>query len=378
MSKISRVEQKIFGESGGVGEFGKFGSEAAGSIAYTKDPATIQELSQFLQGLFSVTANGAEPPRIQDINALYYLFSRQIAYCLQAGIPEWDEDTDYFNEKSFVQGSDGSIYIAIRGDEVVKNINKNPLTESTWWRKILDKNGKAVDTGNVAGVTPGAGGLLLLALASLSSYSPLMNGSATAGTRNTPAREDHRHPTDTTRASASRKINTASGLLGGGDLTQDRTLTLNYQTVRNIIYPTGSFYVQYPNAASNTDATEFPSAYRPATMFGGTWTEVFSSESVFFRTRGSDSNSGRANGYQSSGIPEISGWFSTQIIDKITIYQPTDGTLFRYTAVPGNAGKTGGDIDQRVDFSSGRKIGYTSNGETRPKNRRVKIWKRVG
>lgn len=61
------------------------------------------------------------------------------------------------------------------------------------------------------------------------------------------------------------------------------------------LYPVGSFYVQYPDAASNDDATAFPVSARPATMFGGTWVEQFNTEGVVFQTAGYD-GAGRTNG----------------------------------------------------------------------------------
>ena len=63
----------------------------------------------------------------------------------------------------------------------------------TWsdWKKIFT-------SGNT-----GAGGQLLLALSALSALSPKMDGTAAVGVSNTPAREDHVHPTDTSRAPTS-------------------------------------------------------------------------------------------------------------------------------------------------------------------------------
>ena len=42
MAKLPRVPQKIFGATGGTGEFGKFGSDAVGAASTTKDLALIQ------------------------------------------------------------------------------------------------------------------------------------------------------------------------------------------------------------------------------------------------------------------------------------------------------------------------------------------------
>lgn len=57
---------------------------------------------------------------------------------------------------------------------------------------------------------------------------PKQNGTAATGTSSKYAKEDHVHPTDTTRVPTSRNINAGTGLSGGGNLTADRTLSVKY------------------------------------------------------------------------------------------------------------------------------------------------------
>ncbi len=95
MAKITIADQKIFaGVTGYTGVVGQFGSYKAGAAAYSIDPDIIQALSAYDSGLAASLTNNA-PPTIQDLNGLFYLISRQIAYCLQMGIPEWDALTEY-------------------------------------------------------------------------------------------------------------------------------------------------------------------------------------------------------------------------------------------------------------------------------------------
>jgi len=140
MSKLTRVIQRVFGETGTTTEFGQFGSEAASPPGTTtKDLTVIQSLSQYLLGWYSATANASEPPRIQDRNALDLLITSQLKYLFQNGIAEWLNDVDqrYYAGVSFVNRS-GVIYIAILGDDVGNiNTGKDPLTETTWWTPIL-------------------------------------------------------------------------------------------------------------------------------------------------------------------------------------------------------------------------------------------------
>lgn len=395
MAKIARVLQKIFGATGGTGEFGKFGSEALGTPETTKDLSEIQSLAPYDQGLYAATENADEPPRIQDINGLYLLFSSQLAYLHQAGISEWNAATEYFDGDSVVIGSDGGIYMAIQGTDIAPNLNQNPTTATTWWRLIIDKTGKSVNTGLVDGTTPGAGGKLLLALSALSSLSPGMAGTAAAGSSNIPSRQDHIHPTDTSRTPTSRTISAGVGLSGGGDLSANRTVSMGTPstvtpsstnsasgTTHNhaldvaalllAVYPIGSYYTQYPDASSNTDATEFPTTQRPATLFGGTWAEQWATESIYFRTRGTLSDSGRTNGLQQDAFQGHQhnwaiGYSGSQVIDSVgASFNSLQTNKAEFIAKTKNTiADTLGNGTPRIDT------------ETRTVNRRIKVWKRT-
>lgn len=137
MSKLTRVIQKIFGQDGGTGEFGQFGSNAASPPGTTtKDLTVIQALQQYLDGWFSATASAAEPPRIEDRNGLDLLWSSQLAYLFQNGLAEWQAGTKYYLDVSFVQVG-GSIYQAVLGDDVTNdNTNKTPASNPLWWRLV--------------------------------------------------------------------------------------------------------------------------------------------------------------------------------------------------------------------------------------------------
>jgi hypothetical protein len=67
--------------------------------------------------------------------------------------------------------------------------------------------------------------------------------------------------------------------------------------------PVGTYYTQYPATASNDYAAAFPASERPASLFGGTWSIVWDTEKVFFRTGGGqEAEDNRANGYQGDAI----------------------------------------------------------------------------
>jgi len=126
MAKLDRVIQKIFGSTAPTVQVGKFGSLAAGLPETTKDPTLIQSLSNYLGGwYFAVLGNNS--PAIEDMNAIHFLYSYQLAYGFQAGVAEWLDVTTYYIGS--IVNIQGTLYKSISDD----NINNDPLTEEDDW-----------------------------------------------------------------------------------------------------------------------------------------------------------------------------------------------------------------------------------------------------
>jgi hypothetical protein len=95
-----------------------------------------------------------------------------------------------------------------------------------------------------------------------------------------------------TEAQVTLKANTESPALTGTptaptpelDANDTRIATTAFaKAVVNInAWPVGSFYTQYPMTGQATIAGMFPSNTAPATLFGGTWTEMYTGEKVFW------------------------------------------------------------------------------------------------
>lgn len=149
------------------------------------------------------------------------------------------------------------------------------------------------------------------------------------------------------------------------------------KTIGKAAYPVGSYYVQYPDASSNTDSTEFPTSQRPATLFGGTWAEQWATESVFFRTRGADSDDGRVNGLQLDQMQQIVGYFEGGGLFRSTLVDASGPFSQGVSASLNINTGTGTNTSQRVNFDSAASPGARAGAETRSKNRRIKIWKRT-
>ena len=95
MAGIPRALQKIFGSTlTPTGNIAVVGSLAAGAPAFSSDLKTIQSLAQYLNG-WQGSEVGALSPAIEDMTAMFFLVTQQLAYLLTRGVPEWNTDTTY-------------------------------------------------------------------------------------------------------------------------------------------------------------------------------------------------------------------------------------------------------------------------------------------
>lgn len=116
MAKITRANQVVFASTAGASGVAEPGSTADGSTVFTTDPATIQSAA-YLEGLAAMIIAGVKRlPVYEEINALYYLFSRQLAYLFQEGIPEWNTDAVYYNASIVKKTGTYELYGSIGND----------------------------------------------------------------------------------------------------------------------------------------------------------------------------------------------------------------------------------------------------------------------
>lgn len=132
MAKIERKNQKIFaGNVPVTNVVAEFGSLAKGAAGYTGDPDGIQT-TEYQEGWASALINNYAPCT-QDLNALFYLVTRQLAYIFQAGISEYNSTTMYYIG-SLVHDGTGNIYMSVADDN-----QSNPFTMGTKWTPILSR-----------------------------------------------------------------------------------------------------------------------------------------------------------------------------------------------------------------------------------------------
>lgn len=126
MARIPRIIQKIFARNRlGTTDVGRFGSFAGGSAQYASNAIEAQIGAHWENG-WADAVNTNDAPTLEDMNAVHYALSQQIAYMLQRGIPEWSASEEY-HQNCFVS-SGGSLYRS----KTDNNLN-NALTNNTHW-----------------------------------------------------------------------------------------------------------------------------------------------------------------------------------------------------------------------------------------------------
>lgn len=130
MARLARFTQLIFGSNAGTGQMAEFGSLAAAApqtySGTTITPSIVQTLSNYLTGWFGAVI-GSNSPAEEDMNALFYLITFQLAYLMQAGVAEWDAATTYYIG-SLAQDGIGNVYISQQNT----NLN-NALSNASFW-----------------------------------------------------------------------------------------------------------------------------------------------------------------------------------------------------------------------------------------------------
>jgi len=129
MPRITRAQQKIF--AGQATNNGVFGSLQSNDPVTSSDPATIQSRTAFLNGWNDATYSAEQLPPLEEFQAIQYIVTRQLAYMLQEGIPEWDVNTTYY-KGSIVKVVSGSEYTLF--ESLIDNNTGNLTSDTTRWK----------------------------------------------------------------------------------------------------------------------------------------------------------------------------------------------------------------------------------------------------
>lgn len=130
MAKLTRKDQKVFAENADDNQISVFGSLAAGTKQYTRDPDEIQN-TRYGEGWSGAVIRESSPTK-QDRNSLDYLFSRQLAYLYQTGIPAYSATDTYYKGSivSFYSTDDDALKLYY---SIVDDNTGNSLEDTDKW-----------------------------------------------------------------------------------------------------------------------------------------------------------------------------------------------------------------------------------------------------
>lgn len=146
MPKLSRQTQKIF--AGNANNTGVFGSAADNTKILTQDIQEIQSKPAFLTGWINAVLGTRKYPALEEMQALQYMQTYQLAYMFENGIPEYDPGTNYFVYSVVRQTGTFQLYGSLTNDNL-----GNPLNDTDNWKPLINLDFNVLDaTTSVKGI----------------------------------------------------------------------------------------------------------------------------------------------------------------------------------------------------------------------------------
>ena len=256
MAGITRATAQIFSTTGLTGT-GGFGAGANGTTTTeagsSNNLANIQEgtSGEWAGGWLGATLGGSKFPAVEDMNAVDNVFSTQIAYILERGIPEYDAGTTY-QANDIVRGVGLTTLYASVGSNV-----GNPLNNPTYWTFLCDLANLATNV-FTGGTTTGSANAQTLASVSPTSGLTPSNGQTiifTAGFTNTGSAT--LAITSPSISATAIKKDSGSGLVNlvAGDITVGDTIYVSWNSTSSVWVLTSGLALgtaAYKAASDNT------------------------------------------------------------------------------------------------------------------------------
>lgn len=259
MAKITRKAQQIFASTAGGSGVAEPGSTADGATIFTTNLDVIQSPA-FLEGLAAMIIAGSKRlPVYEEINAVYYTVTRQLAYLFQDGLPDWNVDTTYYHYSIVRKTGTYQLYGSIIDDNT-GNALPSAVTDSNW-QYLGDLSTISNSSYFYAGgTTTGSANAQVLASVSPSGFSLSNNGSTvacTAGFTNTGSTTFNIAGTGATIV----KQDTGSGLvaLPANAIIAGTTIFLTVNTAGSCLVLTDAPALG-TTAPTNLDTTNFQNA----------------------------------------------------------------------------------------------------------------------
>lgn len=147
MAKITRKTQKIFG--GNSSNNAQYGSAREGTFVLDNDPDVIQALPAWESGINAATISGEKLPALEENQGVHYVQTRQIAYVLQEGVPEYDTGTEYHQNSLVKESGTVKIYKSL-----TDNNSGNPLADPISWKMVIDLDDSFLIKNNYTATVP--------------------------------------------------------------------------------------------------------------------------------------------------------------------------------------------------------------------------------
>ena len=141
---LSRQTQKVFAGNANADMLAVFGTMKTGTPQYSTNLSTLQS-NAYSEGWSEAILND-KAPYLEEMNAVQYGLSYQIAYLLQQGISEWDANTIY-KTNSLVQVVENN-ELVIKRSKVDNNLG-NLTNNTSYWEDYFS----ATILGNFANIS---------------------------------------------------------------------------------------------------------------------------------------------------------------------------------------------------------------------------------
>lgn len=128
---LTRQTQKVFGSNADANQIAAFGTMKTGTPVYSTNLSTLQT-QEYTKG-WSEAILDDKAPYLEEMNAVQYGLSYQIAYLLQEGIGAYDANTNYSDTSIVKVFEDGKLYFY---HSLIDNNIGHALSDDTYWEKI--------------------------------------------------------------------------------------------------------------------------------------------------------------------------------------------------------------------------------------------------
>ena len=128
---LTRQTQKVFAGNANANQLAVFGSMKTGTPVYSTSLSTLQS-TDYTKGWSEALLND-KAPYMEEMNAVQYGLSYQIAYLLQEGVGAYDANTNYSDTSIVKSIENGKLYLyrSLSDDNI-----GHALSNTTYWQKI--------------------------------------------------------------------------------------------------------------------------------------------------------------------------------------------------------------------------------------------------